>query len=1418
MMINDFGYSNNKFSKFICSNDYSHFEFLFNNGVVVKDIEELVDLLKLTNKMVCTVSIWALEDENGSDYNFSYQNEELKLSLQRQHFISSISGETRFSKENDVYFNKISEMLNFMQLDYLTESGNVFLLLNDIVEKVNDIYSLNSNEYYVVDSIFYAKIKFYNENMVDCNGDCTVKRKISEEEFKKLFKKKAKLDFEGKVFLDNNDFSIYLDKLLGKLVKGDTLFACKKSNSRRLRDILSKLEADCKKKNKHNKKVQLDVNINLFKKKVGFQEFHYLAIPNIKNLIGFVSSKFKESSFKGYCDFCFSYFDTLTTTYASHLQSCSSNYKSNYVLKNECKVTKNGKLKKNNHGEFSKKKNTESKDSKKEYIKFEKFQNRINNMHICFSDFESLLVKSDEDDGISFGGSSEKLNKHIPLAFGMLFFNYISGKHEYIKYLDENGAGDVSDKFIKMLVSLSNAVKVFNQKLIEAQTVLDDKEISCGCCGDGKEEDFIFSIQNQEVNYDCLNISEIICDEEKMESLISECKEKKRRVFEKKLRRLGLKELDLNFEEDQSYKDSSDFEEEGEDIEDDIEVENSSESQEEEEEDKKSKIEIVKQKKKLKKVYIGNSKAVNLCRKCQSAYFAKLKCVIVYFHNLRGYDGHYIIDSLFKFFDSKKIKIIAITKEKYMTFQVKINGITFKFVDSLAFINSSLAVLAERTFNSQDFIPKIFSFTDEDRKSGFADFLKQVLPYEYLDDYSKLDLDFPPLSFIDENGKLVRPFFSRLKNADISFEEWSFAKNKFEKMGFNSMKEWLMYYMEIDVKILAEVMINHSEMLKLKYDIYPANYISAPSHSWCSMLKFSGVKLELCNDRRIVDYFTEHGVIKGGLSQASSLKYSKANTKINRASEESVKGRSFLCNSNNPGRCLEEYNENKIMYFDVTNLYGHAMTFPLPTGNFELLTTETKSQLELFEMYSFYKSKGYDFYDNSDFGVSIVFNASIIESKRKEMFDLPILPHHKNGKLVTSLEQKIRYTSYIKNVMQAEESGYEITFIHSILTFSQEPFMKGYIEYNTKSRSETKNECLRNIFKLQNNSVYGKTMENIFKRKSYEFVRANDIDGQIELLTKKNFNMYERLSENIYIFDKKNKICLFDKPIYAGFLILEHSKFIMFNLLKNIKKVNESAKLMYMDTDSLIFNFKKFSYRGMEEFFDLSVYESKEKCIAVHGENFFDPKNKGKLGTLKDEYPLTPIKEFIAIKSKIYVMELDTLMFPKKKSQVIKYKGISETTSKLINIDVIRGYFFNGIKFFECFDNGDLFVRVKDYKKGKIVSDSIKTNQVKIQSKKHIMFTIKNLKKTFSEEVKDDKRINCTLCLKKYNIRIFTFPLGISSREMECEHYSTHVNYFKIEEVEKLCKYCLAEGRGQLSKKVSIYFNKKQILEVHLNH
>ena len=203
--------------------------------------------------------------------------------------------------------------------------------------------------------------------------------------------------------------------------------------------------------------------------------------------------------------------------------------------------------------------------------------------------------------------------------------------------------------------------------------------------------------------------------------------------------------------------------------------------------------------------------------------------------------------------------------------------------------------------------------------------------------------------------------------------------------------------------------------------------------------------------------------------------------------------------------------------------------------------------------------------------------------------------------------------------------------------------MKEYIDFNTRLRTAAKNDFEKDFYKLINNSVFGKTMENIRKHRNIKLV--NNEDEYLKNVMKPNFKSGTLLGPDLMGCEMGKVKVLMNKPVYLGQAILDLSKMIMYEFHYDymIPKYSQSCdklKLCYMDTDSFIYSietedFYKDIANEVESRFDTSGYPNDGSRPLSVG------KNKKVIGLMKDELGGEIMKEFISLRPKMYSLELD---------------------------------------------------------------------------------------------------------------------------------------------------------------------------------
>ena len=161
---------------------------------------------------------------------------------------------------------------------------------------------------------------------------------------------------------------------------------------------------------------------------------------------------------------------------------------------------------------------------------------------------------------------------------------------------------------------------------------------------------------------------------------------------------------------------------------------------------------------------------------------------------------------------------------------------------------------------------------------------------------------------------------------------------------------------------------------------------------------------------------------------------------------------------------------------------------------------------------------------------------------------------------------------------------------------------------NTNLRKEAKNDFEKEFFKLMNNSVFGKTIENVRKHRDIKLVTTEK--KRIKLVSEPNYHTTKRFSENLLAIEMKKTKVKMNKPVYLGMSILDISKTLMYEFwYEYIKpKYKDKTKLCYMDTDSFVINIKTEDFykdigNDVNRWFDTSNYDENDKRPLSIGEN-----------------------------------------------------------------------------------------------------------------------------------------------------------------------------------------------------------------------
>jgi hypothetical protein len=188
---------------------------------------------------------------------------------------------------------------------------------------------------------------------------------------------------------------------------------------------------------------------------------------------------------------------------------------------------------------------------------------------------------------------------------------------------------------------------------------------------------------------------------------------------------------------------------------------------------------------------------------------------------------------------------------------------------------------------------------------------------------------------------------------------------------------------------------------------------------------------------------------------------------------------------------------------------------------------------------------------------------------------------------------------------------------------------------NTNERTKATNDFEKDFYKLMNNSVYGKTMENVRNRINFRLISSEEQALAIRN-TRVKFTIFNESLVGVHLCKQQVKL---NKPIFIGQNVLDQSKFLMYDfhyntMLKQFERNN--IDLLFTDTDSLCYHIKNQDpFKMMKEninLFDTSNY-AKEHIL-------YDKTNNKVIGKFKNE-STEQITEFVGLRSKLYAYKTD---------------------------------------------------------------------------------------------------------------------------------------------------------------------------------
>ena len=712
-------------------------------------------------------------------------------------------------------------------------------------------------------------------------------------------------------------------------------------------------------------------------------------------------------------------------------------------------------------------------------------------------------------------------------------------------------------------------------------------------------------------------------------------------------------------------------------------------------------------------------------------------------HNMKGYDSHFIM----QFAGATKLKMgnpIAQTLDKYMTFSIG----RCKFIDSMQFLNSSLEKLADnlRTGGEDKF--KLFN---EGFKGSSDELLsdmrrKGVFPYEWYDSADKLRLQLPSRDAFSsklcdeecttEDYERAQRVYREAKCSDFgdylqqylkvdvllladvfeSFRATWYADHTLDPLNYITLPGLSWDSMLKKLKV-------DSVLLRLKADSGSADDIDAYCAFPNAIECFQVGQLEMLEF--VAGSKTEPSMIRGGVSSIMH-RFAEANNPYLGTSEQ------FNAYKADCGHGTVEYKEackkygwdpskpaNYIMYWDANNLYGWAMSQYLPIGEYAWVEhLEGKWHRALFNSDGYGSADEltarftptyiYSIGNEDSIGYILEVDGYWPDELHDKLNAFPLGPDNvhfepspttarlmeslgvkgdKLPKLTPSLAPKSKYKVHYRALQQMIERGFVLTRVHRVLSFRQYPILKTYIDFNTAKRASAKNDFEKDLYKLANNSIYGKTAENVENHIIVKFARG--AKRALYYAGQKRTDAFRIFSNELTAYQQRRSVVMYNRPMIMGAGILDIARTLVYDFhYGHVMKRYPDAKLLFTDTDSLCYQISTSDiYEDMladRALFDMSDYSP--SFTTLSGLSVRDTTNKKAIGKMKDEQagicndetctrcrgptPLPhAVRAFAGLRSKMYACDLvssDDTALTKKTAKGVK-KGYVEKHLKFNN-------------------------------------------------------------------------------------------------------------------------------------------------------
>src|SRR5438477_2138183 len=630
-----------------------------------------------------------------------------------------------------------------------------------------------------------------------------------------------------------------------------------------------------------------------------------------------------------------------------------------------------------------------------------------------------------------------------------------------------------------------------------------------------------------------------------------------------------------------------------------------------------------------------------------------------------------------------------------------------KFIDTLQLMNSSLATLANNMCknNNYSLMQHSMAMRNEYPNISEADIAsKGIFPYSYIDSWQKLEEDrLPPMAaFYDDLEEMIT----------ISEVDYDRAQSMFRQFGCQNIYDYQLHYLELDCRLMADVFEEFRRLTKKEDGFGAAHFITVSQLSYASTLKKCNTKIGLITDPEI---FRD-------VERCKRDGYAFVNKHLCKASNPYV----------NPG---QPHTKEDVYLGDVdaNNLYGNALRYPLPVGDFHYIEEEEYQLINwqtvpLDNEYGyfvvcdlFYPANIHDKTSNLPLAPEV---CEVTEDMLAEYFhrlvsrkNLARQPLSTNPdrfrtctKLLATCNDKKEYVVHFRVLKTYLKHGLIIDRFRRVIKFRQSPIFREYIDYNTKRSQEAANEFEKDFYKQKNCSLFGKSLEN--KRNRCDIILCNSVAKFVNATSEHKFKSARIFKDTLVAAELTKVNNELDSPIAIGAAVLDISEDIMYRLAydefpKYEQLFDCKINIVGGNTDSFFLEVIGVDmiwvlYRQMMEdgLLDTSNYPT------LH--QMYSDAHKAELGCIKDEFKGHPYSEFVLLRPKSYSMK--AMDIPKEDKR--KSKGVARRKVKGFTHDDYRRVFYTEIE--------------------------KSANCRRMQSIKHVMYNVDQVKVALSHA--DDKR------------------------------------------------------------------------------